>query len=62
MFESVLVFNVIRTDLYTMQVPPYLDKIVVLSILRLRMMVLTQITSRVYKDSLTLKYPPDINI
>ena len=48
-------------DLYTMQVPPHQEKIVVLSI-RLRMKVLTQITSRIYKDSLTLNYPPYINI
>jgi hypothetical protein len=45
---------------YTMQEPTYLCKIALVSICF--RMVFTQIITPVYKDSLTLTYPPDISI
>ena len=47
-------------DLYIMQEPSYSSKIILVSIWF--RMVVTQITTRVYIDSLILRYPPNINI
>ena len=49
-----------HSSLYTMQELSYLCRFTLVSICY--RMLLTQIITRVYKDSLTLTYPPNINI
>lgn len=56
-FDSICVFD---TGLYTMQEPTYLSKIVLETICL--EMVLTQIITHVYKDSITITYPTKSNI